>query len=68
MKILSFGEIIWDVYPDRRALGGAPLNFAIHFAARGGSAYMLSAVGDADLASALSAATDYAAFVISGKI
>ena len=45
MKILSFGEIIWDVYPDRRALGGAPLNFAIHCAARGGEAFMASAVG-----------------------
>ena len=46
MKILSFGEIIWDVYHDRRALGGAPLNFAIHCAARGGEAFMVSAVGD----------------------
>ena len=51
MKILSFGEIIWDVYPDRRALGGAPLNFAIHCAARGGEAFMVSAVGDDGLGS-----------------
>ena len=46
MKILSFGEIIWDVYPDRKALGGAPLNFAIHCAACGAEAAMISAVGD----------------------
>lgn len=49
MKILSFGEIIWDVYPDRRALGGAPLNFAIHCAARGGEAFMVSAIGNDNL-------------------
>ena len=45
MKILSFGEIIWDVYPDRKALGGAPLNFALHSAACGAEVYMISAVG-----------------------
>ena len=46
MKILSFGEIIWDVYPDERTLGGAPLNFAAHTAAMGTDAYIMSAVGD----------------------
>lgn len=28
MKALSFGEILWDVYPNKKCLGGAPLNFA----------------------------------------
>ncbi len=45
MKILSFGEIIWDVYPDKSAIGGAPLNFAGHCAAGGLESYLLSAVG-----------------------
>ena len=49
MKVLSFGEIIWDVYPDEKHLGGAPLNFAAHFAKQGGEAYMLSALGDDEL-------------------
>lgn len=49
MKLLSFGEIIWDVYPDVKYLGGAPLNFAAHFAKQGGDAYMLSALGDDEL-------------------
>lgn len=49
MKLLSFGEIIWDVYPDEKYLGGAPLNFAAHFAKQGGDAYMLSALGDDEL-------------------
>ena len=49
MKVLSFGEIIWDVYPDEKHLGGAPLNFAAHFVKQGGEAYMLSALGDDEL-------------------
>ena len=27
-KLLAFGEILWDVYPDEKFLGGASLNFA----------------------------------------
>ena len=49
MKALSFGEILWDVYPDKKCLGGAPLNFAAHFAKQGGQAYMISAVGNDEL-------------------
>ena len=32
MKILSFGEIIWDIYSDKKCIGGAPFNFAAHCA------------------------------------
>lgn len=46
MKILSFGEIIWDVYPQKKCIGGAPLNFAAHAAREGAEAYLLSAVGN----------------------
>ena len=49
MKVLSFGEILWDVYPDEKYIGGAPLNFAAHFSKQGGEAYMISALGDDDL-------------------
>jgi len=45
MNVLSFGEILWDIYPDRKCLGGAPLNFAAHLAKHGARACMLSAVG-----------------------
>lgn len=45
MKGLVFGEIIWDVYPDRACIGGAPLNFAAHSAQLGGEVSLLSAVG-----------------------
>ena len=44
-KILSFGEILWDVYPDQKHLGGASLNFAAHLAKFGHRVEMLSALG-----------------------
>ena len=46
MTILSFGEIIWDVYPDKQTLGGAPLNLASHASLQGCEAWMISAVGN----------------------
>lgn len=46
MKILSFGEIIWDVYPDSAVIGGAPMNFAAHCTKCGAEGYILSAVGN----------------------
>jgi fructokinase len=45
MKILSFGEIIWDVYDDRAVIGGAPMNFTAHCVKCGAEGYILSAVG-----------------------
>ena len=61
MKILAFGEIIWDVFPDKRCIGGAPLNFAAHSAALGADSYILSAVGeDALAAPAKKALSDFA--------
>ena len=45
MALYSFGEILYDVYPERKCIGGAPLNFAAHFALQGNETYMVSAVG-----------------------
>lgn len=45
-KILSFGEIIWDIYSDRRIIGGATLNFAAHCAKCGADSFLISAVGN----------------------
>lgn len=54
MKILSFGEILWDVYDTSAVIGGAPFNFAGHCAKHGEQVYMLSAIGKDELgASAL---------------
>lgn len=73
MKVLSFGEVLWDTYPTEKHIGGAPLNFSAHFVKAGGEAYMLSAVGADELgASALSCLkeqgirTDYVS-VLEGK-
>ncbi len=51
-KILSFGEIIWDVYENERLIGGAPLNFAAHAKRCGAESIMISAVGNDDLGKA----------------
>ena len=49
MIALSFGEILWDVYPDKKFLGGAPLNFAAHLKKHGENVYMMSALGNDEL-------------------
>ena len=45
-KIISFGEILYDVFPDSSHLGGAPLNFAVHCHRNGADIQLISAVGD----------------------
>jgi fructokinase len=51
MKIVSVGEILWDLVNGREFLGGAPLNFALHAAQLGHEVLMVSAVGNDDLGS-----------------
>jgi fructokinase len=52
VRILSIGEILWDVFPGGsdslplEHLGGAPLNFAAHARKLGHETYIFSAVGD----------------------
>lgn len=43
---ISFGEILYDVFPDGARLGGAPLNLAVHLHRLGAESVMISAVGD----------------------
>ncbi len=60
IKIFSIGEIIWDVYPDKQVIGGAPLNFAAHASLCGAKSTLLSAVGNDELGKeALSALSDF---------
>ena len=49
IKALSFGEVLWDVYPDRICIGGAPLNFAAHLARHGNQVFFVSSVGEDEL-------------------
>lgn len=46
MKILAFGEIIFDVFDDSEKLGGAPLNFCADMVKLGAEGFMLSCVSD----------------------
>ncbi len=43
MKVLSFGEILFDVFDGSEKLGGAPLNFCADMVRLGAEGYMLSA-------------------------
>ena len=45
-RILSCGEVLWDLFPEGARFGGAPANFACHAAILGGAVTMLSAVGN----------------------
>lgn len=48
MRILSIGEIIFDIYEDSAVIGGAPLNFCAHCALLGAESALISAVGNDD--------------------
>lgn len=47
--IVGLGEILWDVFPEGKVLGGAPANFAYHIAQFGLDGYAVSAIGNDDL-------------------
>jgi fructokinase len=64
--VLCFGEVLWDLLPHGRFLGGAPLNVAYHLAQLGRPAALVSAVGrdalgDAALAAIAERGVDAAA-------
>jgi fructokinase len=48
MKITSIGEILYDVYPDRKRLGGAPFNFIYHIKKITGKGNFISSLGKDD--------------------
>ena len=45
MRILSIGEVVWDVFEDSTRLGGAPLNFAVDVSRFGHDVVFVSGVG-----------------------
>lgn len=45
LKIACYGEILWDIFPDKKQLGGAPLNVALRLHAFGAEVAMISALG-----------------------
>ena len=46
MKIVSVGEVLWDILPSSEHLGGAPFNFACHAHNLGHEVCFVSAVGN----------------------
>ena len=48
-SILCIGEAVWDLYPDKPRLGGAPLNVAVHLARQRVQTHLLTAVGRDEL-------------------
>ncbi len=44
-KIVGVGEVVWDMLPGGKQLGGAPLNFAYFAKALGARSYAISAIG-----------------------
>ncbi len=45
-NVLAYGEILWDLLPSGKVLGGAPANFAFRLSSFGVNVSMLSRVGD----------------------
>jgi fructokinase len=45
-SLVAWGEVLWDLFPDRRRLGGAPANVAYHLASLGGRVSLVTRVGD----------------------
>lgn len=44
--IVGMGEVLWDMLPEGKKIGGAPANFAYHVSQYGFDGYVVSAVGD----------------------
>jgi fructokinase len=44
--VVGLGELLWDVFPDDKKMGGAPANFAYHVNELGEYGVIVSSVGD----------------------
>ena len=49
--VIGMGEVLWDVLPEGKKLGGAPCNFAYHVSQFGLDARGVSAIGNDELGS-----------------
>ena len=45
-KIICFGEILWDVFPTHKTIGGAPLNVALRLQSFQNEIALISCLGD----------------------
>ena len=46
--IVCFGEILWDIFPNKKVIGGAPLNVALRLHSQGHLVGIISRLGDDD--------------------
>lgn len=47
--IIAIGEVVWDIFPDHQALGGAPVNVAYHLNTLGLPAQAITRIGADEL-------------------
>lgn len=45
VKAVCFGEVLWDVFPSHKKIGGAPLNVALRINSFGAATTMISRIG-----------------------
>lgn len=45
-KIVCYGEVLWDVFPSHKKIGGAPLNVALRLKSFGNDVTIISSVGN----------------------
>ncbi|MDI6032114.1 carbohydrate kinase [Flavobacterium sp. LB2P84] len=46
LSIVCFGEVLFDVFPTHRKIGGAPLNVALRLASLGANTHIISRIGN----------------------
>ena len=56
--VIGMGEVLWDVLPEGKKLGGAPCNFAYHVSQFGVDSCAVSAIGDDALGKEIIASLD----------
>jgi len=65
-RVVLFGEILADIFPDRSVLGGAPFNVARHLKAFGRNPVLLTRVGDDELGREVLGTMARSGMVVSG--
>jgi len=65
-KIIVMGEVLYDIFPNRKCMGGAPFNFAIHLHRFGVPVHFVSRIGDDPLGSEILGFMEKEGFPVEG--
>ncbi len=49
MKITCYGEVLWDIFPEHKKIGGAPLNVALRLKSMGINSSIITKIGNDEL-------------------